>query len=143
AARVPLAVTGGFRSLETMQSALDQGVIDVVGLARPLCVEPDFVKRALDGSSALAPSQERNLALGPGWFGPNSSSATMRGLNAQAQTAWYYAQLLRLAAGEEPNLALSIHSALWSHYGREYRVARARRAARAGRSTRALLPSQT
>jgi 2,4-dienoyl-CoA reductase-like NADH-dependent reductase (Old Yellow Enzyme family) len=143
AARVPLAVTGGFRSLETMQTALEQGVIDVIGLARPLCVEPDFVARALAGSSSLAPSHERKLALGPGWFGPNSASATMRGLNAQAQTAWYYAQLLHLAAGEEPNGELSIHSALWSHYAREYRLARARRAARAGRGTRALLPSQT
>jgi hypothetical protein len=126
-----------------MQSALAQGLVDVIGLARPLCVEPHFAQRLLDGATASAPAHENQLALGPGWFGPNSPNDTLRGLNAQAQTAWYYAQIIRLADGREPVEALSIHTALWSHYFREFRKARARRMAREALGTRALLPSQT
>lgn len=131
AADVPLAVTGGFRSAEAMKQALEQGLIDMVGLARPLCIEPDYVSKLLQGSTDAAPSDERRLALGPGWFGPNSPNDTLRGLNAQAATAWYYTQILLLAAAKAPVATLSIYAALITHYLREFRVARARRAARA------------
>ena len=143
AAQVPLAVTGGFRTIDAMQSALAHGLVDVVGLARPLCVEPELVQRVLAGGLAPAPAHERHLRLGPGWFSANSSNATLRGLNAQALTAWYYRQILELAAGREPVVGLSIHAALWSHYVREFGLARARRAVRGARGIRALLPSRS
>ncbi|MET0391247.1 MAG: NADH:flavin oxidoreductase/NADH oxidase family protein [Polyangiales bacterium] len=130
AARVPLAVTGGFRSPDAMQTALAQELIDVVGLARPLCVDPEYAQRVLEGAAGQAHSAERELSLGPGFFGPTSASDTLRGLNAQALTAWYYAQILQLAAAKEPLLDLSARSALWAHYRREYGKARARKAAR-------------
>jgi 2,4-dienoyl-CoA reductase-like NADH-dependent reductase (Old Yellow Enzyme family) len=57
-------------------------------------------------------------------------SATIRGLNAQAQTAWYYKQILRLADGDTPDLEISAWSALTQHFRREYGLAGARRALR-------------
>jgi 2,4-dienoyl-CoA reductase-like NADH-dependent reductase (Old Yellow Enzyme family) len=134
AVRVPLAVTGGFRSRAAMEQALAEGAVDVIGLARPLCTEPDLSRRLIDGSAEAGRADERGLRLGGGWLGPASSSTMIRGLNAQAQTAWFYKQLLRLAAGEEPEPGLSATSALVQHLRRETRLAQARKRAIAARA---------
>jgi len=42
---IPLMVTGGFRSRETMREAVMSGELDIVGLARPLCVDPEQVNQ--------------------------------------------------------------------------------------------------
>jgi len=133
-ARVALAVTGGFRTPDAMRAALAKGLVDVIGLARPLCVEPALSARLLAGSSESAPQDEQRLRLAGGFLGPASSNRTLRALNGQAQTAWYYRQILQLAAAESPQLELSATAALLSHYRREYQLARARRDAGAPRA---------
>jgi 2,4-dienoyl-CoA reductase-like NADH-dependent reductase (Old Yellow Enzyme family) len=45
---VPLAITGGIRSMEVMENLLGTGV-DLIGLCRPLICEPDLPKRLLQG----------------------------------------------------------------------------------------------
>ncbi|HEX3596840.1 MAG TPA: NADH:flavin oxidoreductase/NADH oxidase family protein [Polyangiaceae bacterium] len=126
AARVPLAVTGGFRTRGAMLSALKDGKLDVVGLARPLCTEPDVSARLIAGSADSTRSDEARCWLGRGFFGPASRSPLVRGLNAQAQTAWFYKQIIELAANREPELELSSRAALGRHFLREYGVAKAR-----------------
>jgi 2,4-dienoyl-CoA reductase-like NADH-dependent reductase (Old Yellow Enzyme family) len=49
---LPLMVTGGFRTPAAMEEALASGALDVVGLARPLAMDPDFPRRALAGDAA-------------------------------------------------------------------------------------------
>ncbi len=132
AARVPLAVTGGFRSREGMDAALAEGAVDVIGIARPLCTEPALARALLDGEGAAGRVDEQSLRIAGGWLGPSSPSPMIRALNAQAQTAWFYKQLLQLAAGNEPVLGLSALSALVGHMSREGSLARARRKAAAG-----------
>ncbi len=127
AARAPLAVTGGFRSRVAMDTALTGREVDVVGLARPLCTEPDLARHLLDGTAQTARVDERTLRLAGGWLGPASPSAMVRALNAQAQSAWYYEQILLLAAGGEPDPNVSALRALVRHFRREYALARARR----------------
>jgi 2,4-dienoyl-CoA reductase-like NADH-dependent reductase (Old Yellow Enzyme family) len=52
--RVPLVVTGGFRSGTAMLEALRTGATDLIGMARPLAVVPDFPNRLLrDPNAAL------------------------------------------------------------------------------------------
>jgi 2,4-dienoyl-CoA reductase-like NADH-dependent reductase (Old Yellow Enzyme family) len=128
AANVPLAVTGGFRTRRAMESALASGALDVIGVARPFCVEPEIAEELLSDPNASAPSHERSLSLGPGLLGPRSSSPVLRGLNAQAQTAWYYQQIIELAEGRAPDLTLSPWYALLRHFAREWRTSRARAA---------------
>ncbi|GAA98022.1 uncharacterized protein L969DRAFT_46004 [Mixia osmundae IAM 14324] len=52
--KATLLVTGGFRSAKAMAQAIDEGSTDMVGLARPLCAEPDLPKLILSGKSTGA-----------------------------------------------------------------------------------------
>lgn len=52
--KTPLMVTGGFRSKRGMNDALASGAMDVVGIARPLAVEPDLPRRLLLGEATAA-----------------------------------------------------------------------------------------
>jgi len=45
----PMALVNGFRRLETMKSAVETGLIDVVSMSRPFIREPDLVKRLQAG----------------------------------------------------------------------------------------------
>ncbi|NOR20310.1 MAG: NADH oxidase [Xanthomonadales bacterium] len=48
---VPLVVTGGFRSAAAMNEALATGATDMIGLARPLAVDPTLSNKLLADSS--------------------------------------------------------------------------------------------
>ncbi len=127
---VPLMVTGGFRSRAAMIDAVDAGELDVVGLARPLCVDPELPRALLDGAVDEATRWERGLRLGPGVLGPTSRIASLRGFNHQAAVAWFYRQLLELADGRPPDTGLTARRALFLHLRDEFRLARARRSFR-------------
>ncbi|HUG99419.1 MAG TPA: NADH:flavin oxidoreductase/NADH oxidase family protein [Gammaproteobacteria bacterium] len=127
ATRVPLMVTGGFRSRAAMAEALAADELEVVGLARPLCVEPDLAGRLALGSVAGAHPLP-TLRFGRSrWLGPASPLLLMKFLNIQGETAWYYRQILRLADGLPPDSALPIGRALAAHARDEWRLSRARR----------------
>jgi len=94
----PLMVTGGLRSLNAMEDALDSGIA-LLGVGRPLCADPDCVGELLAGHIEELPRFEDRLAIAPGWLGPASPWKTVRALNGFAAQAWYYQQIRRLAAG--------------------------------------------
>ena len=56
--KLPLMVSGGFRSSEAMTAAVASGATDMVGLARPLTLMPDLPKRVLAGESLRARDAE-------------------------------------------------------------------------------------
>ncbi|MEM8996019.1 MAG: NADH:flavin oxidoreductase/NADH oxidase family protein [Acidobacteriota bacterium] len=126
---LPLMVTGGFRTRSVMEEAVAAGELEVVGLGRPLCVTPDLPRRLLDGSVDEAERWERTLRLGPGIFGPGSSSASVRGFNNQGAVAWFYRQILALADGRDAPVPMSARRALALHLFDEARHAAARRRA--------------
>ena len=114
-ARMPIMVTGGFRTLAGMEAALVGGHTDMIGLARPFCLDPDFPARMLAGQMTRLPVPEDRLVLGKGWLGPNSRFSAMRALNNQAQAGWYYHQIERLGAGLAPQPGMSPLRALVAH----------------------------
>lgn len=133
AANMPLMITGGFRTLAGMEAALRSGDTDMIGIARPFCLDPDFPARMLAGSLDALPVPEDRLVLGKGWWGPNSRANTMRAFNNQAQAGWYYHQIERLGAGLAPQPELSPWRALLGHFRKDFVRAMARkRAARHG-----------
>jgi 2,4-dienoyl-CoA reductase-like NADH-dependent reductase (Old Yellow Enzyme family) len=126
-ATMPVMVTGGFRTRAGMDDALDKGATDMIGLARPFCVDPAFPRRMLAGELPALPVPEDRLVLGRGFWGPNSTSRHMQGLNNQCQAGWYYAQIERLGAGLEPRPALSPWAALLGHLSKDFGRAMARK----------------
>jgi 2,4-dienoyl-CoA reductase-like NADH-dependent reductase (Old Yellow Enzyme family) len=67
-ARLPLMLTGGFRTTDAMNHAIVSGTVDLIGLARPLVVDPSFARRVLEGATD-------GISLSPG---ASTSSAWMR-----------------------------------------------------------------
>lgn len=44
----PVALTGGFRQAEDMERALESGITDLIGIARPLVIAPDLPNRIIN-----------------------------------------------------------------------------------------------
>lgn len=105
--QVPLMVTGGFRRRALMEEAITQDGVALIGLGRPLCVDPAAPQKLLEGAERLDRWEEQ-LQLGPGWFGPSSPLRFMKAVNAFAVISWFYQQLRRLGDGKaaEPKLGL-------------------------------------
>ncbi|MFC6330397.1 NADH:flavin oxidoreductase/NADH oxidase family protein [Alloalcanivorax gelatiniphagus] len=87
---VPLMVTGGFRSREGMVRALADGATDLIGLARPLALDPALSARLLaseDVTSPVAPIRTGIRAV--------DNAAMM-------EVSWYTLQLARMGRGKAP-----------------------------------------
>lgn len=96
--RIPLMVTGGFRTKTAMEQALAEQACDVIGLARPLALEPNLSARLLDGRSA----QSENIVRRGG-----------KGLaGAYTEIFWHTLQLHRMGQGKNPDAKLSAWEAL-------------------------------
>lgn len=93
--RIPLMVTGGFRSRSAMEQAVKQGAADVIGLGRPLCYMPDGAKRLLGGMEML-PRKESELALFPPALQGLTRFKMLRAIDSFACQYWYYSQLYAL-----------------------------------------------
>lgn len=87
-APVPLIVTGGWRSARAMSEAIGSGACDLIGLARPLVLDPTLPSRLLRDPDARASSPALKLPRGP--------------IAPLAELLWYRDQLERLAAGKAP-----------------------------------------
>jgi len=111
ATRMPLMVTGGFRSVEAMRRALDSGALDVIGLGRPLITAPDGCAGLLDGSLPELPAFERSLRVEV----PADELAVQPSLLAAVKgwgiQGWFCVQLLRMGDGQDPDPALPVYDA--------------------------------
>jgi len=111
-ARMPLMVTGGFRSRQAMEAALE-GDCDVIGLGRPLCWQPDFPRRLLAREVDRIERVEDRLRFAErGWRSPTSPLVAAKMLNTFGAQAWYYCQLFRLADGQPADLDRGMLSSL-------------------------------
>lgn len=90
--RMPLMVTGGLRSSRAMSEAVAEG-IDIVGIARPLCLEPELPQRLLDDAATV--SRLKPIRTG------------VRRIDPAADLWWNNIQMHRLAAGKAPRRMLT------------------------------------
>ena len=121
--KIPLMVTGGFRSRLTMVEALAEGELDMIGLARPLCADADIPRFLISGEISYAPAYEEDLKLGDGWLGPASKNAFLRAINVQGEVAWFYQQMLQLAQLKSACKDQGVLNSLARHFLREYVIA--------------------
>lgn len=90
AVKVPLMVTGGFRSLAGMNAALESGALDIVGIARLMAIDPDAPAALLSGRD----SHFHVLPISTG-----IKAVDRMGL---MEVLWYTRQLKRIAQGHNP-----------------------------------------
>jgi 2,4-dienoyl-CoA reductase-like NADH-dependent reductase (Old Yellow Enzyme family) len=97
---VPVMLSGGFRSRTAMIDAVESGAADVIGLARPIAVEPDFPRRILDGSTEVSVAKPQKVGN--------------KNIDDLLSGAWYQEQIARLGRGKptlpsrKPVVALAI-----------------------------------
>ena len=87
---MPLMVTGGFRTARGMAEALRSGALDIVGLARPLAIDPDFPKKVLADQDAVSRVTPRTTGI--------------KALDKAAilEVTWYERQLKLMGRGKDP-----------------------------------------
>ena len=104
--RLPLMVTGGFRTRAAMQSALASGVLDMIGLGRPMCVETDAPNRLLAGAGACG-AYEKDIRPAKGGLG------------------WFCLALIAHGDGRRPDTTLTGEQAIQAYLANEHATASA------------------
>lgn len=117
-ARTPVMVTGGFRTKAAMEAAIEEGVA-MIGIGRPLCVDPDAPRKLLAGEIEAFEAFEKRLRVGPGVFGPHSSLSVMKAVNGLATMAFFYRNIIRMAHGKPTQAEMNLLGALIAHQRQE------------------------
>ncbi|KAK0120182.1 hypothetical protein ONS95_011588 [Cadophora gregata] len=93
---IPLILTGGFRSCQSMEKAIARGVCQCVGLGRPAVINPVLPK-----SIALNPTASKEIdvlytkKIEAPWY---VKLLGVRALNVHFDNAWYIRQLKEMAS---------------------------------------------
>lgn len=95
----PLMVTGGFRSAEGMNQALESNAFDVVGIARLMAIDPNAAKYLLAGMDSKQNVQPIKTGI---------KKIDSLGI---MEVLWYTQQLNRIAQGKAPKPK---ESGLWA-----------------------------
>lgn len=128
--KIPVMVTGGIRMRRAADHALSTDAADVIGIARPMCVDTDAPRQLLDGAAELT-RYEDQLKMFPAWLGFLRNITMMRAIEGFGVLYWYYAQLYRLGRGEGVDRKLSVFAALREVDATHKRLAQERKTARA------------
>ena len=104
---VPLLLTGGFRTLEVMASAIRNDELDFIGIARPFAVNPYLVNELLNGTIT-------SIKAGKVETGINFIDRM-----GFMDTAWHAANMKIMGKGKMPKKNLSpwkiFFKFLWEH----------------------------
>jgi len=105
----PLIIqTGGFRTTKGMETAIQEGKADLIGLARPLCIDPAIARDLLSGMKDAAPSENIECFLAKSLLDPALNSL------------WYQRQIELLSIGKDSDPKLSILYTLSVTFARCY-----------------------
>jgi 2,4-dienoyl-CoA reductase-like NADH-dependent reductase (Old Yellow Enzyme family) len=86
---IPLQVTGGFRTGAGMTDAIEDGATDLIGLARPLALQPELPTTLVHDPSARSTFELKRIGI--------------KKLDAIADLWWSQHQVHRLGAGKDPD----------------------------------------
>jgi 2,4-dienoyl-CoA reductase-like NADH-dependent reductase (Old Yellow Enzyme family) len=109
-ARMPVMVTGGFRTKDGMVDALRSGAADVIGLGRPMCVDTDLPRRLIAGEIDRVPAWESVLKLDPG-AAPDVSPDVRHQIETWGKQGWFCLQLIRIGEGKGADRDMGVFEA--------------------------------
>lgn len=95
--QVPLIITGGFRSEQAMNDALQSGHLDLIGVARPFALMPDLPNKIQNGTYQTITTQRIQTGC----------QAVDKKLGAVLEMDWYMNQMALIGKGKQPNPQLS------------------------------------
>lgn len=98
----PLMLTGGFRTQEGMNMALDSGACDVVGLARSLAININFPNELLSGKNVSSK------------VSPLSTGFKSLDKLFPLEIIWYTSQLHRIGNSKDPKIDASVYMTIVS-----------------------------
>jgi 2,4-dienoyl-CoA reductase-like NADH-dependent reductase (Old Yellow Enzyme family) len=99
--KVILMVTGGFRTRQGMEAALQSGACDLIGIARPAAVLPRLPKETIFNTKEV-PDEEARVNLAPFQVPFIVSVLPIKPLGEGLQSAYYAGQIQRIAKGLKP-----------------------------------------
>ena len=86
----PLMLTGGFRSATFMREVIEKGEVDLIGLGRSLCIDPDFPQKILNGENCTSLVK------------PVTSGYRRLDRLLPLEIIWYTEQIRRMGQGKKP-----------------------------------------
>ena len=90
---LPVMLTGGIRTRAAMEALLDSGAVDLIGLGRPLALDPELPRRLLEGDAGTAlPAYRLPKVLG------------LAGMAGESE--WYETQIGRIGDGKDVHRGL-------------------------------------
>ena len=93
----PLIITGGFRSENAMNEALQSGHLDFIGIARPFALQPDLPNQIQQGYYQTIVTNRIKTGFAP----------VDNKLGAVLEMDWYMYQMALIGNGKQPNSKLS------------------------------------
>jgi len=98
----PLMVTGGFRTAAFMQQALAEKALDIIGLARPLAINPEFPQQLLAGDNVQSEVK------------PLTSGFKIIDTLFPLEIIWYTEQLHRIGHKKQPRRTGGVYAAIFN-----------------------------
>ena len=100
---VPIVVTGGFRSVESMEEALANEKTSMIGIARPMALVPDIPNRISEGHYETVKTQRLTTGI----------RSLDKKLGPLIGNSYYEQQMKRLARGKKPKRSQNAWSPLF------------------------------
>lgn len=111
--QMPIILTGGIRRRPTMDEILGAKQADLIGLARPFCINTRIGHDLIDEKIETLPAPENNLSLfGLALLGQCSPLPVLKKLNIWATQNWFSLQMKAIGTSGQPDLDLSLLQAL-------------------------------
>ena len=98
-ATMPVMVVGGFRNRSTMEEALQNNALDVVGIARPLCIDPAIAHGLLSGAVTTCEAPELTMKLNPADVPAEVPAEMHDAIQLWGVQGWFCLQIIRLGQG--------------------------------------------
>ena len=111
-AKMPVMATGGFRTSDAMEQTLSLHKADLIGMARPFCVDPDVGSALLEDRITGVPAGADDKQIGPWLLGDNSPFKLVRMMNGFGRQAWYLEQIARIGEGDSAAPEMSLWTAI-------------------------------